>query len=182
MNKLKNNRGFTLIELLACVITLLLIAGIISAGMNFALKSYNESLYESDSQMLEDTLNLYICDILRHATKIETEDSDISPERPGEKRVTGFTNVAYQIYGGNIKVLENTDDGSGAFMVYETKNNAGVMLVGSNVYAGTLYISDFSLTYNEEKGYFTGSYQIKSTILEHLTKECVFTCRTITVY
>lgn len=182
MKKIKNNQGFTFVEMLACVLTLLLIAGIVSAGMNLALKSYNESMYESDSQMLESTLDLYICDILRHATKIETEEVDADPSRPGEKIVTGFTNVAYQIYGGNIKVLEKEDDDGGAFMVYETKNNDGVMLVGTNVYAGTLYISDFTLKYNEEKGYFTGTYLIKSTILENASRECTFTCRTIAVY
>lgn len=181
MRKIKENNGFTLVEMLACVVTLILICGICSAGMNLAVKSYNESMYESDSQMLESTLNLYICDILRHATKIETEEA-VLPDANGEKDVSGFTNVAYQIYGGTIKVMERTDEGGGAFMVYETKNNAGVMLVGENVYAGTLYVSDFKLKFNEEKGYFTGSYVIKSTVLEHASRECVFTCRTIAVY
>ena len=181
MKKMKSQKGFTLIEMLACVITLLLIAGIVSVGMDLAMKSYNESLYESDSQMLESTLNLYICDILRHAIVDEENDLQaIAGEE--EKLVTGFTNVAYQIYGGNIKVLEKDDEGGGAFMVYETKNNTGVMLVGTNVYANTLYVSDFTLKYNEEKHYFTGSYKIKSTILENAERECTFTCRTIAEY
>lgn len=181
MKKIKSNKGFTFVEMLACIITLLLIAGIVSTGMDLALKSYNESMYESDSQMLESTLNLYICDILRHATVDEANDlQEIAGEE--EKLVTGFTNVAYQIYGGNIKVLEKDDEGGGAFMVYETKNNAGVMLVGANVYANTLYISDFTLKYNEEKHYFTGSYTIKSTILKDANRKCTFTCRTIAEY
>lgn len=181
MKKRTCNKGFTFVEMLACVVTLILIAGIVSAGMNLAIKSYNESLFESDSQMLESTLNLYICDILRHATKIELEEGTLESEN-GEQTVEGFTNVAYQIYGGNIKVMEKKDEGGGAFMVYETKNNAGVMLVGENVYANTLYVSNFTLKFNAEKGYFTGSYVIKSTVLEHASRECTFTCRTIAVY
>lgn len=182
MRKIKSNKGFTLVEMLACVVTLLLLGGIVSAGTTLAMKSYNESLFESDSQMLESTLNLYVSDILRHATKIETEEAPADPSVPGEKLVTGFTNAAYQIYGGNIKVTNKDEAGNGAFMVYETRNNPGVMLVGENVYASTLYISDFKLLYNKEKGYFTGSYIIKSTILEDASRECVFTCRTIAEY
>lgn len=178
MRKLKNTKGFTLIEMLACVITLLLIGGICSTGMNLAIRSYNESIYESDSQMLEDTLNLYLCDILRHATFVRTEgDAAVA-----EKNVISFTNVAYQIYDGHIEVSERVEDYGGTFLVYESGNGQGAMIVGENVYAGSLYISDFVLKYNSEKKYFTGYYVIQSSVVEDLEKKCEFTCRTIAEY
>lgn len=177
MKKLKRQKGFTLVEMLACVVTLLLIGGICSTGMNLAVNSYNESIYESDSQMLENTLNLYLCDILRHANGIVVEES-----LTDEKTVVSFTNVAYQIYDGSIQVSERTSTGGGTFLVYESQNGHGAMIVGENVYAKTLYISDFVLKYNPDKGYFTGYYTIKSSVLENAEKKCEFTCRTIAEY
>lgn len=178
MRKLKQKKGFTLVETLACIIVLLLVGGICTAGMNLAMNSYQTSVFESDSQMLESTLELYLCDILRHATDVYTEGE---PEET-EQTVVSFTNVAYKIYDGCIQVPEKTESGGGAFLVYESRNGYGNMVVGEKVYAQTLYISDFELKYNEEKGYFTGTYIIKSTVLEDAEKECTFTCRTIAVY
>lgn len=178
MKKLKSKKGFTLVEMLACIVALLLIGGICTTGMSLAVNSYNKSVYESDSQMLENTLNLYLCDILRHATSILT-DGDVNAE---EQNVTSFTNVAYQIYDGHIEVSERTEGSGGTFLVYESKNGQGAMIVGENVYASTLYISDFVLKYNPEKHYFTGYYTIKSSVLEDAEKKCEFTCRTIAEY
>lgn len=172
MKKIRSKKGFTLVEMLACIVALLLIGGICTTGMNLAVNSYNESVYESDSQMLESTLNLYLCDILRHATSIQT-DGDTNAE---EKEVISFTNVAYQIYDGRIEVS------GGTFLVYESKNGKSTMVVGENVYAGTLYISDFVLKYHPEKHYFTGYYTIQSSVLEDAERKCEFTCRTITEY
>lgn len=178
MKKIKSQKGFTLIEMLACVVVLLLIGGICSAGMNLATRSYNESVYESDSQMLEDTLNLYLCDILRHATSVQTEtDAGVT-----EKNVISFTNVAYQIYDGHIEVSERKEGTGGTFLVYESSNGQGALIVGENVYAETLYVTDFVLKYNPEKKYFTGYYTIQSTVVEGLEKKCEFTCRTIAEY
>jgi len=178
MKKIKNTKGFTLIEMLACVIVLLLIGGICSSGMSLATRSYNESIYESDSQMLEDTLNLYLCDILRHATSVQVVENDAIEE----KDVISFTNVAYQIYDGHIEVSERIEEHGGTFLVYESSNGQGAMIVGENVYAETLYISDFVLKYNPEKKYFTGYYTIQSAVVEDLEKKCEFTCRTIAEY
>lgn len=180
MRKLKSNKGFTLVEMLACVITLLLIGMICTTGMNFALNSYQRSVFESDSQMLEDTLNMYIGDILRHATSIETEIQE--PDETGSKKVVSFTNAEYQIYEGRIEVPEKTDDVGGNFLVYESKNGQGNLLAGEMVYASTLYVEKFVLKYNENTGVFTGYYIIKSTILSDVSRECTFTYRTIAEY
>ena len=58
MRKIKNKKGFTLVEMLVCVVTLLLIGMIVSAGTNLAMFSLRESTFESNSQMLESTLNM----------------------------------------------------------------------------------------------------------------------------
>lgn len=166
MKKLKCKKGFTLVELLACIVTLLLIAGIVSTGSNIAMRSFNQSTYESNSQMLEDTLDMYLKDILRHARLIETDE---------EGKVVEFTNATYQIYEGMIVLDEET-----SYLKYvTTEGGREVMLIAENMYAGTLYLSDFELNYDYEKKYFKGSYNIKSTMLEDVERHCEFTCRTI---
>jgi len=84
MRKIRDKKGFTLIEMLACVVTLLLIGMIVSTGMNLATMSLRETTFESDSQMLESTLNMYIGDILRHATDVKEDATGVT-----------FTNDAY---------------------------------------------------------------------------------------
>lgn len=174
MKKLEKKNGFTLVEMLACVVTLLLMLGIVASGTNFALHSYNETMYESNSQMLESSINMYLTDILRHAKDIKTADGESAEELD----VIGFTSSSYRIYGGTIGI-RSMEDGSGPYLVYITENDNAVMIVGENMYANTLYISDLTLKYNKEKGYFTGTYTIQSTILEDAVRVCGFTCRTI---
>lgn len=179
MRKIKGQKGFTLVEMLACVVTLVLIGLICTTSMNFAVKSYQQSMFESDSQMLEDTLNMYIGDILRHATDIQTEENDIDPNVPGERYVTAFTNAAYQIYEGRIEVPERANNVGGNFLVYESKNGQGNLIAGEMSYAKTLYVDEFTLKYNANTGIFTGHYIIKSTILNDASKKCTFVYRTI---
>ncbi len=174
MRKLKNKKGFTLIEMLACVVTLLLIGMIVSTGMNLAMMSLRETTFESDSQMLESTLNMYVGDILRHATEVKTDSF-------GD--VTKFTNDAYYIDEGNFDIDLSKSEISGAGYLVCTSSldetgSAGTLIANEGTYAGTLYIKDFTLTFNAEKGVFTGSYVIVSSVTD-TTKTCEFSYRTI---
>jgi len=182
MRKMKSQKGYTLVEMLACVITLVLIGLISTTCMNFAVTCYQQSLFESDSQMLEDTLNMYIGDILRHATAIQTEEEDIDPAVPGERYVVAFTNSAYQIYEGRIEVPEKVEDVGGNFLVYESKNGQGNLIAGEMTYAKTLYVDEFILKYNINTGIFTGYYTIKSTVLETASRTCTFVYRTVATH
>lgn len=169
MKKIKQNKGFTLVEMLACVVTLFLICMICSTGMNFALRSYQQSVYESDSQMLEATLNMYLCDVLRHATDIKVDASGVPI----------FTNTAYGVYDGKIGVPDEGASHSGNFLVYENEGGSGDMILSADAYSQTLYIDDFVLTYDESTGVFTGEYKIKSTLLSDVERVGEFVCRTI---
>ncbi len=170
MRKLGKSKGFTLVEMLACILTLLLICMLCTTGMNFAMKSYQESLFESDSQMLESTLNMYISDVLRHATSIEAEE---------DGRVTAFTNATYGIYEGTIVASERKDGTGGIFLLYTGEYGSGTLVVGEEAYAKTLYIEGFTINYDSTTGIFTGGYTIKSSALSDVERECTFTCRTI---
>ena len=174
MKKIKSKKGFTLVEMLACIIALLLLTGICTMGTNMALNSYNRSMFESDSQMLESTLDMYLGDILRHSTlELETQALE-----NGNKKIKNLTNMSYGIYQGMIGV---SDDGR--FCVYKTPTDTtGVLLLNENVYTKTLKISDFKLEYNEVGQYVEGSYTIESTIVEGGAIECDFLYRIATIY
>lgn len=179
MKKLASKKGFTLVETLACVITLVLVSMICSTGINFALNVYQESVFESESQMLESTLNLYLGDILRHAAAVDTETSPLDPAEPDVKEVTSFTNVAYQIYDGQIEVSERVGNNGGRFMIYRKAGVESIPLVNGTIYDNDMYVKDFVLGYNENTGMFYGNFVIKSSLSDDLTKECTFVYRTI---
>ena len=181
--KLENKKGFTLVEMLACIITLTILGSICTTGINFALKCYQDSVFESESQMLKSTLDLSINDILRYATDVKTEGN---ADAEGNKSVTGFTCSRYQITGGTIDV-GISDNSKNKFVVYnlsidyEGNGRKEYLLVGNQVYGDNLYIekNSFKLDYNAATGCFNGEYTIRSTADEEAAKVCKFTCRTI---
>ena len=71
MMKQKRSKGFTLVEMLACVVTLILLGLTGSVALNMATQSYWASVFESDSQLLESTIDLYIGDILRYSNEVK---------------------------------------------------------------------------------------------------------------
>lgn len=183
MRKLKQKKGFTLIEMLACVVTLLLIGMIVSAGLNLATMSLREVTFETDSQTLRSTMDMYIGDILRHATDVK--DNDDKAHQGATDLVVSdimFTNDAYYIDGGAFAIDLSVSDISGAGYLMCTSTLAdepkGVMVANKGTYAGTLFIKDFTLTFDASKGVFTGSYTIVSSATD-TTKLCEFSYRTI---
>lgn len=171
MKRLKSQKGFTLVEMLICVVILMLLAGICNAGTNIAMKSYNESLFESNSQMLESTMNMYLGDILRHATfKLES-----TPLANGNKKVETLTNDSYGIYGGKFSISSE-----GRLYLHKTDlDTSGSKLLNEKVYTKALKISNFRLEYNETERFVTGGYTIESTIISGLKKECSFTYKIV---
>lgn len=171
MRKLKNKKGFTLVEMLACVVTLVILCMIITTGSNLATMSMNESLFESESQMLESTLDLCIGDILRHATDIEVTAEGIT-----------FTNDAYYIDEGSF-AIDTSDSGmTGAgYLMCTSKldgTSKGLLVANKGIYVRNMYVKSFELSYDAQKQVFSGSYVIVSKITD-TTKTCEFSYRTI---
>ena len=172
--KVQSKKGFTLVEMVACILTLTIISGICTSGINLAIKCYQESVFESESQMLKSTIDLSINDILRYATNVETEEVD------GEQIVKSFTNVGYQVVGGSLAISPGTNK----FVLYNlpegTAGRKEYILIGNQAYGKDMYIAGFKLTYEESTGCFFGEYTIKSTMVQRVEKTFKFACRTIT--
>ena len=167
MRKVKSKKGFTLVEMLVCVLTLLLVGAICATGTGISIKSYQESRFESDSQMLQSSIDMIFSDILRYATEVNTDSGVV------------FTNKEYDIANGTVLIAAAGDNGENRFVIKKNPTTAESLMLGDNVYAGNLEVSDFELSYNSTTGVFSGSYKIKSTIMNDAVKNCEFTFRSI---
>lgn len=193
-NKLKNKKGFTLMEMLVCVLTLTLLGMICTTGSNLAVKSYQNLSFETDSQMLESTLNMRLEEILREVTTVS--GSAVTGGTPYPIAVSELTHKGYQIFSGNIEIKsineageEDPTNGKGRVVVYRKpltviSDNEPILLLNTNTYTDTLYITptegkDFiTYNYNEGNSYFEITYTIKSILSDDYIHTCNFVCGT----
>lgn len=165
MRMLKNKKGFTFVEMLVCVITLLMVGAICATGTGISVKSYQQSRFETDSQMLESTLDMALGDLLRFATNANADGTNVR-----------FTNHYYQMEQGSVIVDEN-----GHLIIKKNPHQDKTLaLIGNKAYAEDLQITEFELGYDEGSKLFSGSYTIKSKAMpSDPGKVCTFTYRTI---
>ena len=162
LRKIKNKKGFSLIEMIVCVFTLTMIGLICTVGLNMATKSYNESLFESGSQMLESMVNTSVGDVLRYSYDVAVD---------GSNNVTSLSNATFGMNHGTIAL-----NAEGKLVL--VKSGSEVLLIGENVYAEDMYLTDFAVTYNPSTYVYTGSYKIKSKLTEQ-EKTISFTYKSI---
>lgn len=172
MKRLKRQQGFTMVEMLVCVLLLLLISVMCSTGIGLAMQSYQASVYEADSQMLESTLNASLGDMLRHAGKV-------LPAEGGP--VTGFSNTNQKIRGGRLEVKPLTETNGGMLLLYKNAKPdcEPLLVISSKIYGDDLYIEDFELSFDKTTKIFSGKYTIKSRAISGVEKECEFAYRSI---
>lgn len=159
--KKRKNKGFTVFEMMVCVATLVLVCLICTTGMNMALKSYNDSMFETQSQMLESMLNSSMGDVLRFSDNVSVISGIII-----------FSNSAYNVVEGTLRA-----DAEGHVILQKNASET-IPLVATTVYVDEMYVSDMSFTYNPSTHVITGSYKIKSRITSG-SRDVNFTFRSI---
>lgn len=172
MKIVKDKKGLTLVEMLVCVITLLMVGAICATGTGISIKSYQESRFESNSQMLQSSIETVLSDILRYASNVTTTSEGV---------VDSFDNLDYGMIAGTVMISPSEEGSTEKRFVIERYAGASEMLMLShNAYAGDLYVDDFKLEYNSGTNVFSGSYTIKSkTMSNDYVKHCSFYYRTI---
>lgn len=171
MKKIKDKKGFSLVEMLVCVLTLLLVGAICTTGTGISIKSYQESRFESDSQMLKNMVETVLSDMFRYATDIKVENG-----------VVTFTNPDYGMADGVIKIEAMGAGGEKRFVLLKNPTATPELMLGNSIYAENLEVADLILNYDATTNVFSGSYRIKSTIMNDAEKNCEFTYRSIAVY
>lgn len=119
--KLSDRRGFSLGELLVATIILLLASQVLTQGMAFAVRMYNESMTRSHAKQLCSTLTNVIEKELRYTTSIKKDSqgtivSYFSPTY-GKTESTFETvdakgNKVGGTSGGEIAIQVSADDGT----------------------------------------------------------------------
>ncbi len=74
LRKLKRKSGFTLVEVLAVVVILLLVSGVVAAGMPAAANAYTRVVDSGNAQVLISTVKTALREELSTATEVETAD------------------------------------------------------------------------------------------------------------
>lgn len=108
LRKLHKTGGFTLTELMATMVILLLVAGIVAAGIPAAARAYVKVVDAANAQVLLSTTMTVLRDELGQATKVNVASTTTGE---GDGAVTEYT-ITYR--GGNTgseTVLENGTNG-----------------------------------------------------------------------
>lgn len=150
MKRTRANAGYTLIELLVTIVIIVLLTLGIGAGMNVGARVYRDSIFQSNSAMLADTVNTSLEDVLRYSKNAGTADGKLV-----------FTNTEFGIQDGYFQLSD------GILQIYNPMNDSSVELVNTGAYP-QLKISDFSISYVSEGGYYKVSYKIYSTLNQSL--------------
>lgn len=113
--KLSGKRGFSLGELLAATIILLLASQVMTQGVAFAVRMYNESLTRSHGKMLCSTLTNAIETELRYTTSITVDSGGtlknyFSP-------VYGRTQSSFSVIDENGNPVQSTSGGEVAIQI-----------------------------------------------------------------
>ncbi len=186
--KLKSRLGYTLTEAIVSVLIIALLAVALSSGLSVAMKVYKQSLFTSNSEILADTINAALSDVLRFASDVDTGTGSGGSSGSGttggsssggsgassESDKVHFTNQQYGAVsaGGWI----DTKDGY-VYIFKDSADTTGALLVNTGAY-DDIKASDFEMTYDGTAKTFTGSYKLKNDD-GSLVKDCSFTFRTV---
>jgi len=172
--------GMTLTETLMAVLMITLLTSVIAAGIMAAFRVNIQSTFASTSQVVSDTIDLALSDVLRYAADVETD---------GSGNVTAYTNSGYGIAGGKLCVGTGDDRGL-IYLKYDGADSDGnVLLLSDLSYSGLLVVpgdydpdtgSDsgaFDLRYAD--GVFSGSYRLYDPVNGLLSDLFTFSFRSV---
>lgn len=161
--KIKKRAGFTLMEMIVAIAILVLISAAMTSGLAVATRSYRDSVFQSDSEVLCDTLNTALSDVLRYAVY-----TGLAPDG-----AVLFSNDQYNILSGGHFVNQDgrvcIDTGGGM--------SQQLLVINTGSYAG-LQVTGFTLRYDVSGNSYSGEYVI-GTEDGTMTKNCTFVYRSL---
>jgi prepilin-type N-terminal cleavage/methylation domain-containing protein len=170
MNRLRSHGGFTLIELLVSIMVLVLLVVAMGTGMTTALRVYQESVFQSNSENLASMLNATLVDIFQYSEDIYVREGNTNTFKgnTGNTEITVdgvpdgvnvlFTNSEYGAQDAYIFVNTGTDDNPVQFRNVSSGKVKDVLNIGAYPNLG---VKDLKIDYFD--GVFTINYTIYST-------------------
>lgn len=178
--KLRCRSGMTIVETLMAVLIIALLTSTILIGTQAAMRVTYQETFVAESQSVADTMNRALSDVLRYAQNVTTDD---------DTRVTSYSNAAYGVTDGMLRVGTGTKDAGHIYLAYAGEGDSGNISLLSNLsYSnlkvvpadftpGTSLSSRFDLRYKD--GVFTGSYCLYDSARQLVTEPYTFTFRAV---
>jgi prepilin-type N-terminal cleavage/methylation domain-containing protein len=170
MNRLRSQGGFTLVELLVSIMVLVLLVVAMGTGMTTALRVYQESVFQSNSENLASMLNATLEDMFQYSKNIYVRDEDTNTFKGNtEITVDGvpegvnvlFSNSEYGATNAYIFVNDNsTDEDANPVQFINVSNSKVKDVLNIGAYPN-LGVKDLIITYTN--GVFNIEYTIYST-------------------
>ena len=180
MKRLKSKAGFSLVELMVTILVLVILFAGVGVSMDVGSKVYRESVFQSHSALLEETLNNSLSDILRNSTDIHVNDGTMED---GQGNILPASQVGFLFSNSNFAAQDAYIRISSTRRHLEIKNSSnpdGQPLVNMGAYP-ELGIEDFKVDYYPQNskgttgekygGYFKISYKIVSTQYDSMSRE-----------
>lgn len=162
----RRTQGFSLTEMLATVLILVLLTGLVATGTQLAVRSYHQQLFESQAQVLSDSLNGSLSSTFRYMHVKVSDDGSVTYTATYDS--TRVTSPVVKSVDGRVFI-------SGTVM--DTNGNASekqLKLLNESVYGNcSITMDDASPTYetNADTGLKTygirGTYTITSGSWSH---------------
>ncbi len=160
--KNRKKRGFTFVETLVALLIVTLLSMAVMTGIRIAWNAHEKALFSSESEILADTINTSLGDLLHYAS-YDGADTDGTVQ---------FSSQEYGVLNGSIWI----DKGRLYVKTSSDEKASQLRLINEGAYT-SIDIDAFQMTYDSEKNQFTGSYTLKGGKTQ--TKEITFTFASI---
>lgn len=180
-NILGNSHGLTLVETLTAMLLISLLSVIILVGTHAAMRVNFQETFLAESQTVADTIEQALSDVLRYAVQVETDPSGA---------VTAYSNKAYGVYDGVLRVGMAAEDEGLLYLYYAGEGAAeNILLLSDLSYSGLKLVppdyvpgdgsdrSEFDLRYSQ--GVFIGSYRLYQPRQGLLSEKFEFSFRAV---
>ncbi len=134
--KLRSSKGMTLTELLVALAVVSLIGVSLTAGVNSAVKVYQDSTRLFEAETLCGTILTYLEDEFRFGRNIDTDPAN------------GTVVFDSQAFGKGVRVIVgDTDDNDGKILIGKDKDS-GLELLSDRAYTSGLRVNECNITYS----------------------------------
>lgn len=161
--KLKSGRGMSLTELLCAVLILVLVSGGMATAVSLAARQYQQSMRESEAQILCSTLETILRNELAYTTEIKLN---------GDK-VEQFQSQTYAIKDSlsSIVIDDPDEKGYGRLLLGNDVKNMDILGRGAYPHGLLVKIDENGFTYDNSTHCFTVKLSVGCDGKDYATRE-----------
>ena len=159
--KLKSGRGMSLTEMLCAVLVLVLVSGGMATAVSLAARQYQQSMRESEAQILCSTLETILRNELAYTTNIKLNG----------KQVEQFQSQTYAIKDSLSSIVIDDPDESGYGRLLLGNDTKNMDILGRGAYPHGLLVKIDEFTYDNSTHCFTVKLSVGCDGKDYATRE-----------